>query len=217
MEKNSNWSDDYWLLVLQLYLGKPEGVKPLYSKAAVTLGLEIHVHPEVILARERDIDSMETPRLQRIWETYSDDPKRLSRAVRLLREMKGFNHADEFYQGVTINESFEKDFRPINDEVSFTPVMLILILNIYFQLTPNTMVEKTPEVKELAILMHLDPAAIVEVLETYQLCDPCLDRNALLLSPLVEPCRTIWRRFESTEPEQLDALAAQLKDYFKKK
>ena len=31
MAKKSNWNDDYWLLVVQLYLRKPVGVKPLYS------------------------------------------------------------------------------------------------------------------------------------------------------------------------------------------
>jgi hypothetical protein len=214
--KNSNWSDDYWLLVLQLYLSKPEGVKPMYSKATVNLGLEIHIQPEVIFAREREIDNLETPRLERIWETYSESPRKLSRAVKLLREMKGFNHADEFYEGVTINETFERDFRPISDEVHFTPVMLILILNLYFQLTPITMGAETPEVAELAKLIGVTPQEVAEVLQVYQICDPYLNRNALLLSPLVEPCTDIWRRYDSIEPEQLTALASQLEEYFKK-
>lgn len=216
MAKNSNWSDDYWLLVLQLYLSKPEGMKPMYSRATVNLGLEIHVQPEVIFAREREIDKLETPRLERIWETYSENPRKLSRAVKLLREMKGFNHANEFYEGVTINETFERDFRPVSDDVYFTPVMLILILNLYFQLTPITMVEETPEVVELAKLMGVTPQDVAEVLQVYQLCDPYLNRNALLLSPLVEPCMDIWRRYDSIEPEQLAALASQLEEYFKK-
>ena len=29
MAKIANWSDDYWLLLLQAYLQKPEGVKPV--------------------------------------------------------------------------------------------------------------------------------------------------------------------------------------------
>ena len=26
------WSDEYWLLLMQLYLKKPEGVKPIYNR-----------------------------------------------------------------------------------------------------------------------------------------------------------------------------------------
>ena len=37
------WSDDYWLLLLQLYLKKPEGMKPMYSRALVDLSLELHI------------------------------------------------------------------------------------------------------------------------------------------------------------------------------
>lgn len=29
------WSDEYWLLLLQLYQQKPAGVKPLYSRQLV--------------------------------------------------------------------------------------------------------------------------------------------------------------------------------------
>ena len=84
--------------------------------------------------------SIDTPRIERIWETYGSNPRRLSRAVRLLREMKGFGRADEFYDGVEVNETFEKDFKPcVKEPVELTPVMLILILDLYFRLTPITM------------------------------------------------------------------------------
>ena len=32
MAKNVRWQDEYWLLLMQLYLKKPEGVKPLYER-----------------------------------------------------------------------------------------------------------------------------------------------------------------------------------------
>ena len=32
MNRHALWQDEYWLLLMQLYLKKPEGVKPLYSK-----------------------------------------------------------------------------------------------------------------------------------------------------------------------------------------
>ena len=119
MGKSSNWSDDYWLLLLQLYLRKPVGVKPVYNRAMVGLAMELHIHPQVLFGKLCQIATLQTPRIERIWERYSDNPRRLNRAVRLLREMKGYGHADEFYEGVEVNESFEKDFKPVADDSSF--------------------------------------------------------------------------------------------------
>ena len=45
MAKNVSWSDDYWLLLMQLYLRKPVGVKALYSRGLVQLALELHIEP----------------------------------------------------------------------------------------------------------------------------------------------------------------------------
>jgi len=33
MTTNPLWQDDYWLLVMQLYMSKPTGMKSPYSKA----------------------------------------------------------------------------------------------------------------------------------------------------------------------------------------
>lgn len=138
MARKSNWNDDYWLYVMQLYMRRPTGVKPLYAKAAVDLSLELHIHPKEILARQMDIETLSTPRIERIWDEYGDNPRKLSRAVRLLRSMKGFGSADEFYEGVETVESFERDFRPVNDS-GLQPIALVLILDLYFRLTPLTM------------------------------------------------------------------------------
>ena len=39
MAKNSKWQDDYWLLLMQVYLRRPVGVKPLYSRDMVALSM----------------------------------------------------------------------------------------------------------------------------------------------------------------------------------
>ena len=154
MAKNSKWQDDYWLLLMQVYLRRPVGVKPLYSRDMVALSMELHIAPQVLFSKMCQLASIDTPRIERIWETYGSNPRRLSRAVRLLREMKGFGRADEFYDGVEVNETFEKDFKPcVKEPVELTPVMLILILDLYVRLTPITMVPETPEVTELARLI----------------------------------------------------------------
>ena len=215
MAKNTVWHDEYWLLLLQTYLLRPVGMKALYSRAMVELSLELHITPQVLQSRMRQIDRLDTPRLERIWKTYSTSPRRLARAVRLLREMKGFGAADEFYEGVEVQETFERDFRPLAEDPRLTPVMLILILNLYYQLTPSTMVAETPEVADLARLIGLKAKDVVHVLEVFQICDPYLEHNAVTLSPLLLPCQQVWQRMSDKEPQDIDALAEQLKDYYR--
>ena len=100
MARNSKWQDDYYLLLMQIYLRRPVGVKPMYCRDLVTLGLELHIHPKELSTKMQQISKLDTPRIERIWNTYHENPRKLARAVRLLREMKGFGRADEFYEGV---------------------------------------------------------------------------------------------------------------------
>ena len=214
MAKKTVWHDEYWLLLMQAYLQRPVGMKPLYSKTMVELSLELHITPEALQRRMQQIATLQTPRIERIWNTYSTNPKRLARAVRLYRSMKGFGAADEFYDGVEVQETFERDFRRLEQDSRFTPVMLILILNLYYQLTPLTMVAQTPEVAELARKLHLKAQDVVDVLDVYQICDPYLERNEVTFSPLLLPCQQLWQRMSDKEPPQLHALAQQLSAYY---
>lgn len=214
MAKNAVWQDEYWLLLLQAYLKKPVGVKPLYSRVVVDLSLELHIPQQVLIKRMNEIALLKTPKLERIWNTYSSSPQRLARMVRLLRSMKGFGAADEFYEGVEVQETFERDFRPLNEDPRFTPVMLIMILNIYFQLTPATMVALTPEVVQTAKLIGLKPSDVEEALHVFQICDPYLERNEVTFSPLLMPCQQVWQRMAGMEPQQIDAFANEIKEYF---
>ena len=157
MAKKSNWNDDYWLLVVQLYLKKPVGLKPLYSKSMIDLCSEIHVSPSEVFSKMEAIDKLQTPRVERLWRTYSGSPSKLRRAVELLRQMKGFGSGGGFFDGVEVNETFERDFRPLPEDSELTPVMLTLILDLYFRLTPLTMVAETPEVVELSGMMKIKP------------------------------------------------------------
>ena len=215
MAKNSKWQDEYWLLLLQLYLQKPVGIKPMYSRGMVDLSLELHIAPNLLFNKMCQIANLETPRVERFWELYGNNPKKLKRAVNLLREMWGFNNALEFYDGVETNESFEKDFRPIAEGTTLTPAALTLILDLYFRLTPITMVAETPEVQELAKLMKQKPEAVVDVLEAFQICDPYLNRKDLAVGDLALACQQVWRRFGNANPEELASYAEQLKEYFK--
>ena len=215
MSRHALWQDEYWLLLMQLYLKKPEGVKPLYSKAMVRLALELHIPPQFLYEQMFKLRQLDTPRMEKLWERYGQNPKRLAKGVRMLRQMKGFNSADAFYEGVETIESWELDFKPISEDENIKPVMLIMILDLYFRLTPNTMVAATPEIRELARHTGLTADKVVEIMDIYQTLDPYLNRTELLMSPLVDPCQEIWQRFGNDNPEKLSALAAQLKEYFR--
>lgn len=215
MARRPDWHDDYWLLVMQAYLHRPVGIKPMYSRIMVDLSMELHIPPQTLRNRMQQLARLDTPRIERIWNTYSSDRKRLTRAVQLLRDMKGFGAAEDFYEGVEVQESFERDFRPLDEDERFTPVMLILILNLYFQLTPITMVSGTPEVAELARLLKIKAKDVVEVLDVFQICDPYLERNEVTLSPLLLPCQRVWQRMSDKEPHQLNAFAEELKEYYR--
>ena len=214
MAKNSKWQDEYWLLLMQLYLQNPTGIKPMYSKAMVDLSLELHIAPQQLFNKMCQIANLETPRIEHIWEVYGQNPRKLKRAVNLLREMWGFNNALEFYEGVETIESFEKEFKPIADDTTLTPMMLVLILDEYFRLTPVTMVPETPEVQALAKMMKLKPQEVVDVMEAFQHCDPYLNRKDEMKGNLVLACQQVWRRFGNSEPQELASYAEQLKDYF---
>jgi hypothetical protein len=129
--------------------------------------------------------------------------------------MKSSNNFDAFYDGVEVNESFERDFRPVSEESRLTPVMLIMILDLYFRLTPQTMVAETPEVQELARLLKMKSAEVAEVMEVFQYCDPYLNRRDVIFHPLLMPCQEVWRRYGNTDVEALASYASQLKAYFK--
>ena len=214
MTNRTLWSDEYWLLLMQLYLKKPLGVKPLYSKGMVNLALELHIHPKILYDKMFQLRRMEIPFVEKLWEKYSRNPKKLALGVALLRQMKGFGLADDFYNGVEVNESWEKDFKPIAQQPDITNVHLILILDEYFRLTPITIATETPEIKSLSKLIKLSPKSIVEIMETFMVCDPYLNRNKKTASPLLEHCSMVWKRYGNTNPADLAALAAQMKEYF---
>lgn len=213
MARKTVWQDEYWLLLMQIYLKCPVGIKPLYNRNMVQLSLELHIAPEILHARMLQIAKLQTPRIERIWKNYSQSPQRLTRAVSLWRSMNGFGAASEFYDGVEVQETFEKDFRPLAEDERLMPVILIIVLALYFQLTPATMVAATPEVIELARLLRLPTSDIVTLLNVFLHCDPYMNRRDVIFSPLLLPCQQVWQRFANDK--NLPVLAEELKEYFK--
>lgn len=213
MANHPLWSDDYWLLVMQLYQKKPVGVKSEYSHPVVELGLELHIPPKIIREQMRVLERHATPSLQRLWTTYVDNPRRLARDVKRLRQMSGFGDPGLFYDGVETTQPFERDYRPVDDSSDITPVMLTIILNLYFELTPNTMVSETPEVLDTASLLGVKPEEVVDVLNIYQTFDPILKRKPLPSSPVNDEAQRLWKCYYN-QPELLQNNVEKLKQYF---
>ncbi len=189
-------------------------MKPMYSHALVELSLELHIPPKSLYEQQFKLRHRDTPVLQLIWETYAENTRKLNKDVKKLRSMKGFGKAKEFNNGVQLRETFEHDFLPIDGYTELRPFMLVIILDLYFRLTPITMVEETPEIREMAKLMKIKARSVVEVMDAFQVCDPYLNREELMITPLSLPCQDIWNRYGNDNPDRLSALAAQLKDYF---
>ena len=206
MAKIQQWQDDDWLLLMQLYLKKPVGIKPMYSKAAIELCLELHIPPQIVYQKMCAIANLETPRIERIWNEYAQNPRRLSRAVKLLRQMKAFGN-DDFYEGVDIQETFETDFRPIAPDTIITPI---------------TMVVETPEIQDLSRLLKLPAQDIVDIMHIYQQCDPYLKPHPRPLSfregsleSITSACQAQWRQYGNGDPTALAEYASKLKEYYK--
>lgn len=199
---------------MQLYMRKPTGMKRIYSRQTVELASELHLPPAFIHEKMFELRNAATPFLKRLTERYTDNPRRLNRDAQKVRSMMGFANGSAFYEGVETEVTFEKDFRQIPQCEPLTPVALVIILDLYFRLTPITMVAATPEVQELARLIGVRADVVVDALNVYQILDPYLNRNEFMVTPLLKPCRQIWQRYGNGSIENLAALAAQLKDYY---
>lgn len=217
MAKYPAWQDEYWLMLMQLYLKQPQGVKPLYSRALVDLALELHFPPDYLYRKMFKLRQIDMPSLQRLWDTYAGNPERLSGEVSLLKRMNGFGASGKFYAGVAINESWEKDFKPVDGlgNKRITPVLLIVALDLYFRLTPNTMVAETPEIAELAKLTKVKRNDVVAIMRAYQAVDPYLTNKSEVSPTLLAACEEVWKRYGNEDPQKIAATAAQLKEYWK--
>ncbi len=208
------WNDEYWPLLVWLYKRKPEGVKAIYSRGMVDIAVHLHIHPSELYRKMMELRNPKAPFLERMWEEYQS-PRKLNKAVKTIMEKEGYGTAGKYYDEIETNESWERDFRPLPDREDIMPVQLIIILDQYFRLTPTTMVAQTEEIQELAKLMKMPATLITQIMEIFQFCDPYLNRNDLMIDPLLFPCQEIWSRYGNEDSEKLAALAAQLKEYFR--
>lgn len=171
------WNDQYWPLIIKLYLAKPMGMKAMYSKGVVDLSIELHIPPFYIYERLEEVERNQRPLIQHLRTLYEGNARRLSRDAKQLRQMAGFGTGGLFFDDVCIDNDFERDYCPVADDTAMTPAMLTLILNLYFQLIPDTMKATTPEVQLLAKRLHVTPDEVVQVLKLCLAEDPCIPEH----------------------------------------
>lgn len=219
-----DWNEEYWPLVIQLYEKKPQGIKPMYGYDTVKLAVELHIQPKVIYEKMFEIRQPSRPSLRQLIDSLAGNHKKLNRRCRQLRSLQGMGNADEFFDGVDVNETFETDFKPVNAPTAlitrrplYTPAMLIMILDLYFRLVPQTMVTETPEVKETATLLGITPQDVCDILDIYTYCDPFMKHDDSLIDPMLPPCMRVWKRFctaDNADITTLSNLAQQMKAYW---
>lgn len=214
MAQQPIWHDAYWPLLIQLYMEKPVGMKPVYSKPLVDLGLELHVTPRYLRRMMAKLDEVASPSLKAMMASCKRNPKGFADMVARLKTMKGFGDEQAFFDGVEVVDGFEKDYKPVMQGSPITPMMLVIVLDLYFRLTPQTMVAATPEVAELARLTRVKPGDIAAALRGFCCCDPCIKTSDAVEQPLLAACNDVWHRYGNLEQDKLSALACRLKDYF---
>lgn len=215
MANHPAWQEEYWLLLLRVYLQKPVGIKSCYSPKMVELALNIGLHPQLLHQKMEQLVAHKSRSLEQLWNTFSEDKKALSEAIKQIKKMEGFHYPQAFYHNVAIKETWQKDFSPISKELPYLPIQLIIILELYFRLTPLTISTNTPEVKQLATQLKLTTDDVVDILKTFMLCDPYLNKPKEPNKPLFKHCLLIWQRYGNLEPTVWGQEADALKDYFK--
>ena len=102
MARQPIWHDEYWLMLIQIYMKKPVGVKPIYSRELVQLGMELHIHPQYLHRMMTKLDEVESPSVKALMDSYAHNPKKFRKRVETLRLMKGFGNEQSFYDGVEV-------------------------------------------------------------------------------------------------------------------
>ena len=67
----TKWNDEYWLMLMEVFLKKPIGLKPMYSHDMINLALELHFPPQYLYKKMFRLRQLDTPLIERLWGKYS--------------------------------------------------------------------------------------------------------------------------------------------------
>ncbi len=176
--KAVKWTKEESILVLDLYFKKPVGMKKKDSLQILDLAKTIGRSPSAVYRRMYEFlrwyPTIPLP--------FYDD---------LEDESDPFQ---PFWNGYFLDlKKLHKDAESFLSDIR----VYTLTLHLYFQLIPDTMTPKVPEVIALAKMVKRPPALIVEILHNYLSCDPFMRGKAPQASTsLHKLCRIIWERYE---------------------
>ena len=172
--RTEQWSKEESILVLNLYMTKPIGLKAADSDPVVNLAQLLGRTPEALCRRMQwfrqwypvlpfDADeNIYTDENPAIWSDYFNRPQKARREAPAILK--------EFCIGT-------------------------LTLNLYFQLIISTMNEKVPEVIALAKLVKRPIKTVVSLLHDYASLDPFLKGNQPEPRPVSPVTRLLWERY----------------------
>lgn len=193
--KAEQWTKDESILVLDLYMEKPKGMKNVECEKVICLAQLLGRTPESLCRRMQKFqqwypvlpfdttDDLYVDEDPAIWNEYFLCPQKAHQEAPAI--------LDEFCAGT-------------------------LVLNLYFQLIINTMSEKSPEVNEVAKLTKRSAASIVNMLYGYASMDPFLKESPTPNQPLSSICTQLWTRY-ADDMDQLSRVAKYIESHYPKK
>ena len=147
MARTSNWSDDYWLLLLQLYLRKPVGIKPMYSRAMVELAMELHIAPQILFSRMGQLAALQA-RLEAVREKEKlrYDTGRLAEDIRRQVEsiLSGETDSEVFYKNILDQMIVYRDGK-VEVRLNLLPMKWAFVLERMARIQRQLQEENAPE------------------------------------------------------------------------
>lgn len=189
------WSTEESILVLDLYMNKPKGMKPATDETLVNLAQLLGRTPESLCRRmqkfqqwypvlpfdtEETLYNDENPA---IWNDYFAQPRKAHK------------------EAPAILEEFCID---------------TLVLNLYFQLIISTMNEKVPEVVELSKLVKRPAKAVADMLLSYASLDPFMKDTPTMNVSASPIQQQLWNRY-ADDMDKLSHVAKYIENHYPKK
>ncbi len=189
------WTTEEAILVLDLYMSKPKGMRPATDEQLVNLAQLLGRTPESLCRR-----------MQKFQQWYPVLPFDVTEPI----------YNDE--NPAIWNEYFAQPRKAHKEAPSILEEFCIgtLVLNLYFQLIISTMNEKVPEVVELGKLVKRPAKAIAGMLLSYASLDPFMKDGPAVDLPASSVQRQLWNRY-ADDMDKLSHVAKYIESHYPKK
>lgn len=189
------WSTEESILVLDLYMNKPKGMKPATDETLVNLAQLLGRTPESLCRR-----------MQKFQQWYPVLP---------------FDTEETLYNDenpAIWNDYFAQPRKAHNEAPAILEEFCIdtLVLNLYFQLIISTMNEKVPEVVELSKLVKRPAKAVADMLLSYASLDPFMKDTPTMNTSASPIQQQLWNRY-ADDMDKLSHVAKYIENHYPKK